>query len=92
MSSSRKPWLVVIVDAITRLGGEAHYEDLYREIKSRHASQLTKEWEATVRRTIETHSSDSDNFTGKDVFYSVEGKGRGVWGLRNFNADDDSDI
>jgi hypothetical protein len=31
---------------------------------------------------VESHSSDSANYNGKDIFYSVEGLGKGVWGLR----------
>ena len=38
---------------------------------------------AGVRRYIEECSSDSDVFGGKeDLFYSVLGKGKGLWGIR----------
>ena len=38
---------------------------------------------AGVRGYIERHSSDSDVYGGKeDLFYSVLGKGEGLWGIR----------
>ena len=40
-------------------------------------------WRDTVRGTLELNSSDSRAFNGhRDWFYSVEGIGQGVWGLR----------
>ncbi|WP_172915602.1 HNH endonuclease [Capnocytophaga canimorsus] len=45
-------------------------------------------FKAGVRNFIETHSSDSDVFSQKknkkreDLFYSVLGKGKGLWGVR----------
>ena len=32
---------------------------------------------------MESHSSDSNNFRSRDLFYSVEGLGKGIWGLRS---------
>ena len=54
-------------------------------------------WQAIVRRAIETNSSDSENFHGRaesDIFYSVEGIGHGVWGLREqlLSTPDASDV
>lgn len=42
---------------------------------------------AGVRGFIERKSSDSDVYQGKeDLFYSVLGKGKGLWGLRKFKS------
>lgn len=80
----KKTWLDWIVDAMTQLGGDATYEDLYHQIQLIHPGPLSKEWKASVRKTIENYSSDSDNFreTHEDIFKSVGGKGSGHWGLR----------
>lgn len=40
-------------------------------------------WKQIIQRTIQDHSPDSDGFRGNDVFYSVQGIGSGVWGLRS---------
>jgi predicted HNH restriction endonuclease len=84
-------WLDDIVKAIEIRGGVASLSEIYEELKlirPNLARTRPEEgyWQATVRRTIESHSSDSQNFEGSrarnDIFYSVEGIGRGIWGLR----------
>ena len=48
--------------------------------------KLNNTWTQTVQRELETYSSDSEAYGGgKDIFYMAEGKGKGVWGLRNLN-------
>lgn len=80
---ARRTWLEAIVEAFEALGGEAHYSDLYKQIKKNPHRELTSAWQATLRREIENHSSDSENYIkGKpDLFYS-RGIGTGIWGLR----------
>lgn len=81
--SDEKTWLEEIIEAYRELGGSAHYSDIYDYIDKTTSRSLTNSWKATIRRVIETHSSDSDNFAAiKDIFYSVDGIGKGVWGLR----------
>jgi hypothetical protein len=77
-------WLDWIVKAFENLGGKASYYRLYNEILRIRPEPFPKTWKAIVRRTIETHSSDSENFRSgnDDLFYSVSGIGSGEWGLR----------
>ena len=81
-------WKDIIIQALTNLGGKAEYVDLYEEIARIAPSEKilnNDSLEQTVRNVIHTHSSDSQAFDGdpkKDIFYSVEGRGKGVWGLR----------
>lgn len=79
-----KRWLDWIVEAMRELDGKAYYPDLYKQIEKNHPGPLSREWKATVRRTVETYSSDSDNYkeSNKDIFKSIGGKGSGYWGLR----------
>jgi hypothetical protein len=77
-------WLEPIVQAMANLGGSAHYSDLYAEIERISTGPFSDNWKAAIRQTIEFHSSDSIVFKGIDIFYSVEGKGKGKWGLRGF--------
>jgi len=79
-------WKDEVVEALEALGGKATYSYLYDYIKKTTSRQLKKDWASSVRNAIETHSSDSDIFKGKeDLFYSVNGKGSrpAVWGLRS---------
>ncbi|RSL35302.1 hypothetical protein D7Z54_01685 [Salibacterium salarium] len=78
-----KRWLDEIVDVLEVLGGQASLRDIYRRIEDRGIMNIHRTYQASIRRTIESYSSDCDAFYGKeDLFYSVEGKGKGIWGLR----------
>ena len=90
MAQPRK-WLDEIIDVLEELGGKASLSDIYRKIEQRNIMNLHRTWTASVRRTIESYSSDCDAFYGKeDIFYSVEGKGKGIWGLRKYQTKDNS--
>ncbi|TDA66799.1 MAG: hypothetical protein D9V45_07710 [Chloroflexi bacterium] len=75
-------WLEEIVHAIDALGGIAGYHEIYSYIEEHTQRQLSEHWKASVRQIIEDHSSDAQFRSGIDLFYSVEGIGKGVWGLR----------
>ena len=73
----------IIQLAIARHGGNAHYSSIYAEYERITGRPLTDGTKAGIRKCIEDHSSDSDNYKGiDDIFYSVAGKGSGIWGLR----------
>lgn len=76
-------WDEDIVIALENLGGSASYDDLYSEIERLRAN-FPASWKAIVRRRVQDLSSDSAGFKhGEDLFFSVEGLGAGVWGLRS---------
>ncbi|MFA0409116.1 HNH endonuclease [Vibrio splendidus] len=76
-------WEEDIVTALENLGGIAGYDDIHNEIEKIRAD-LPETWTAVIRRRIQDLSSDSNGFkNGKDLFYSVNGLGAGVWGLRS---------
>jgi predicted restriction endonuclease len=76
-------WLEEIIDALKHLGGVAKYDDIYSYIEKNTKRTLSQNWQATIRDAIENNSSDSKKFKGRDLFFSVEGIGQGVWGLRS---------
>lgn len=87
--SNSNTLLIEIICAIDRLGGEATLESIYEEIRYRNKIDPAKyiDFNSRIRTTIYKHSSDTDIFLKKtgsknDFFYSVEGKGNGIWGLR----------
>jgi hypothetical protein len=88
-AKSPRPWVTDIVEALRILGGVASYEQLYTELQQQREGPLTPSWEATVRNVIESHSSDSQNWSSgrPDLFYSVDGLGGGKWGLRELAPD-----
>ncbi|MBG8551906.1 HNH endonuclease [Hymenobacter guriensis] len=79
-------WLEYILLALKNLGGSASYADIYAELEKIRPQPFTTEWKATVRRTIEMHSSHSANYalSRPDLFRSVAGLGKGIWALNNF--------
>ncbi len=75
--------LEYIIQALRNLGGKANYRQIYEEYEKIRGISLTKGQEAGIRKNIEDHSSDSMNYKGEnDIFYSVNGIGKGDWGLR----------
>lgn len=75
-------WEEDIIAAVTNLGGTGTYAQIYDAVGGLRAD-LPASWKAVIRRTIQNRSSDCDGFkNGADLFFSVEGLGRGVWGIR----------
>jgi hypothetical protein len=81
---TKNRWVIDIMIAMANLGGKASYAQLYQEVRKVRPGPLPRTWDAIVRNTVESHSSDSENWSRArpDYFYSVEGKGSGIWGLR----------
>ncbi|MDY3520502.1 HNH endonuclease [Riemerella anatipestifer] len=79
-------WKDDIIKAFKRIGGEGHYSDIYDAVEAiRPKDKMTESWKAIVRGTIERFSSDSEAYNGKeDLFYSVDGLGKGIWGLNSY--------
>lgn len=81
-----------IIIAMNELGGHCYYKDLYSTIKKNNPSFLDnyaneKNWKASIRAVIERNSMDSKVFQHENLFYSVDGIGKGHWGLVNPNLD-----
>ena len=77
-------WKQDIITALENLGGIAHRSKIHDEVSRIRKGNLNNTWTQTIQRELETYSSDSDAYSGReDLFYMAEGKGQGVWGLRN---------
>lgn len=75
-------WVDDVFEAIQRLGGTATLHSIYREVENirRNAGRsVPKTLDATIRRTLEDHSSDSANYRGTDFFANIR---RGEWAIR----------
>jgi putative restriction endonuclease len=88
--SRKTPWLDEIISSLKELGGQAQLSEIYLRIQKRNIIDLDsyKDWKSQIRKHIYLHSSDCDIFKGttgdnSDKFYSIEGKGKGYWGLRD---------
>jgi len=75
-------WVDDVYHALKALGGHATLHEIYKVVEQKRKSagrSVPKTLEATVRRTIEDHSSDSAIFKGVDLFKKI---GRGEWAIR----------
>ena len=82
-------WKEDTIQALKNLGGVAHLSKIHKEVEKLRKGRLNPTWTQTIQRELETYSSDSSVWNSKlggkeDLFYMAEGKGKGVWGLRNF--------
>ena len=83
----------IIMKALEILGGHAYLSDIYTVFLSIYEGDLPKSWKANIRAIIEDNSSDSIRYKGaEDLFYSVEGVGKGHWGLRDFASETHVDL
>lgn len=81
--SDRLDWTAIVTEAISSLGGEAHLEEIYKEIEKRHPERLTPHYQNTVRGTIYRSSSDSEFYQGGPDLFKRIGEGRtGRWSIR----------
>ena len=80
-------WRNDVREALSRLEGRASLSRIYKEVEAIRRSatrSVPTAFEAVVRRTLEENSSDSDSYKGgPDLFRMAEGKGAGIWELRN---------
>ncbi|WP_321447658.1 HNH endonuclease [uncultured Cohaesibacter sp.] len=79
-------WYETVEMALQNLGGTASLKDVYGEVRKIRMQQrlsVPSSLEAIVRKELEYNSQDSSNWRGnRNLFFSVEGIGNGVWGLR----------
>ena len=66
-------WIEDIAKALELLGGTAHLSEIYAKVKEIHPGPLPARTHAIIRRAIESNSSDSSGFSGKDIFFSYDG-------------------
>jgi len=86
LNTKKQKYLSEVIEALNYFGGEASLIDIYTYIKSNYEYTLSDEVvHSSIRKAIYHHSSDADLFEGKnDLFYSIKGKGHGLWGLRTY--------
>lgn len=84
---AQRRWCDDVKEALINLGGRASLARIYEEverIRRENGRSVPKHLDAIVRRELEARSSDSEIFNGEDWFSMAEGKGGGVWALRDY--------
>jgi type III secretion system FlhB-like substrate exporter len=73
-------WKEEIILALAGLGGEANLIDIYNFVQRNTNRKLSETWRATIRRTLQSYSSDMKSYLGgEDLFEHVD---TGRWALR----------
>ena len=88
LSNMVNVWVESIIEGFRQLGGTARFNtELYPWFEKNKASLIENKpsWKEIIRGRIYERSSDSSYYKHNqpDMFYSVKGKGKGVWGLRD---------
>lgn len=87
-----------ILEILTDLGGAGTLSQIKIKVMERNNIDQSKYQHeqsigAKIRKTIYYHSSKCDIYKGEhDLFYALNGKGNGYWGLRNFDNNNDWDL
>lgn len=79
-------WVDVLVWALQKLGGRAPLAHIYAKCKVGRelmGKKITPNHDAAARERLESYCSESRNYKGiADLFFMPEGKGAGIWALR----------
>lgn len=77
-------WLEEVLQAYQENPRPLKLKEIYEYVENNSTRVLPVSYQAIIRRTIESFSTDSDSFLGQaDIFHSSFGKGKGIWELRN---------
>ncbi|AXY57869.1 HNH endonuclease [Acinetobacter chinensis] len=76
-------WLEDVIKGLNNIDGIGTLQEIYDAVSTLRPEPHPKSYTAIIRRTLESNSSDSEAFNKKnDLFYSVNGIGGGIWGIR----------
>ena len=88
MIQQQTPWRLLVSNALKSLNGKAHLNQIYEIILEKPNRKLYSNWKARVRATLEENSSDSEAYLGKEDIFKLVEKGKGIWALRDYHAQD----
>lgn len=74
-------WKKECVMLLEKLGGHAYLSDIYSEFLKSHTRKIINSYQAAIRDALEKGCKESDKFDGHELFYMVEGKNKGHYGL-----------
>lgn len=86
-------YLSEIIASMKELGGIASLNEITNQIENRDILTYIKTnqaWKRNVSAEIQKYCSETKSYTegNDDLFYSVEGLGKGIWGLVDYNPEE----
>ena len=83
-----KTWKSEVISLLNRLGGQASLDEIYNEFENNGSRPRIPNYKAVIRATLERGCRDSLAFDGDELFYMVNSKGGGKYGLlKQWNFD-----
>ena len=89
-------WKEECVFVLEQLGGHAYLRDIYAKFLQVHRREVPKSYKQSIQDALEKGSQESTKFDGKALFYMIDGKNKGHYGLieqkncsLDLTADDD---
>lgn len=79
-------WKQECVYLLQRLNGHAYLQDIYNEFLENGTKEKTINYDASIRDALEKGSRESSKFDGEELFYMIEGKNKGHYGLINYDS------
>ena len=88
-NDEKASYLSEIIAVLEELGGTAHLSDINAKIEERDKLPYIKtnpNWKRQVSASLQSHCRETQTFKegNSELFYSVNGIGKGVWGLIGF--------
>lgn len=77
-------WKEECVLLLKNLGGHAYLKDIYAEFVKHGTRPKTQSYDASIRAALEKGSKESSYFDGEELFYMVDGKNKGHYGLVDY--------
>ena len=87
-------YLSEIIESLKELGGIASLNEINNQIENRDLLPYIKTnqaWKRNVSSVIQKHCSETKSYKegNENLFYSVEGLGKGIWGLVGYSPEED---
>ena len=91
--NDKATYLSEIIASMKELGGIASLNEITNQIENRDILPYIKTnqaWKRNVSAEIQKHCSETKSYIegNDDLFYSVEGLGKGIWGLVDYNPEE----
>ena len=78
-------WKEECIYLLKNLGGHAYLKDIYKEFEENGTREKSKNYDASIRDALEKGSPQSNKYEGVPLFFMIEGKNNGHYGLTNFD-------
>lgn len=97
VSTEKATYKSEIISSLKELGGIASLSEINNRIEERNALDGIKKnlnWKRTVSAVLQRYCKETQSYKegNENLFYSVEGIGKGIWGLVGFDPEQEENV